>query len=36
MRSLFEGCGSIITIDCMRFPDSGKLRVIAFLTVKIS
>ncbi|KAL8549731.1 hypothetical protein ACS0TY_008540 [Phlomoides rotata] len=34
IRSYFEGCGTITSIDCMTFPDSGKFRGIAIITYK--
>ncbi|KAL8476653.1 hypothetical protein ACS0TY_029082 [Phlomoides rotata] len=38
IRSYFEGCGTntITSIDCMTFPDSGKLRGIAIITYKVT
>lgn len=34
IRSYFEGCGTIMEVDCMNFPDSGKFRGIAIITFK--
>ncbi|EAY96296.1 hypothetical protein OsI_18195 [Oryza sativa Indica Group] len=34
IRSFFEACGSITSVDCMTFPESGKFRGIAILTFK--
>ncbi|XP_073143221.1 phragmoplastin interacting protein 1 [Henckelia pumila] len=34
IRSYFEGCGTIINVDCMLFPDTGKFRGIAIITFK--
>ncbi|KAL9148322.1 hypothetical protein ABFS82_12G034400 [Erythranthe guttata] len=34
IRSFFEGCGTITSIDCMTFPDTGKFRGIAMITFK--
>ncbi|KAK1320387.1 Splicing factor U2af large subunit B [Acorus calamus] len=34
IRSFFESCGTIIEMDCMTFPESGKFRGIALLTFK--
>lgn len=28
----FEGCGTITEVDCMKFPDTGKFRGIAFIS----
>ncbi|XVE99514.1 hypothetical protein REPUB_Repub03eG0205500 [Reevesia pubescens] len=28
----FEGCGTIIDVDCMKFPDTGKFRGIAIIS----
>jgi RNA recognition motif-containing protein len=36
IRSFFEACGSITSVDCMTFPESGKFRGIAILTFKVS
>lgn len=35
IRSYFEGCGTIINVDCMLFPDTGKFRGIAIITFKV-
>lgn len=35
IRSYFEGCGTIMEVDCMNFPDSGKFRGIAIITFKV-
>ncbi|KAG6601013.1 RNA-binding protein 24, partial [Cucurbita argyrosperma subsp. sororia] len=32
--SLFESCGTITEVDCMKFPESGKFRGIAILIFK--
>ncbi|WOG96256.1 hypothetical protein DCAR_0415590 [Daucus carota subsp. sativus] len=34
IRSFFESCGTITEVDCMRFPDTGKFRGIAFISFK--
>ncbi|KZV19014.1 protein gar2-like [Dorcoceras hygrometricum] len=34
IRSYFEGCGTIMNVDCMLFPDTGKFRGIAIITFK--
>ncbi|KAI3462505.1 hypothetical protein Pfo_019168 [Paulownia fortunei] len=34
IRSYFEGCGTITSVDCMTFPDTGKFRGIAIITFK--
>eukprot|EP00262_Sarcandra_glabra_P019445 TRINITY_DN732_c1_g1_i1.p1 TRINITY_DN732_c1_g1~~TRINITY_DN732_c1_g1_i1.p1 ORF type:complete len:473 (-),score=134.96 TRINITY_DN732_c1_g1_i1:219-1637(-) len=34
IRSFFEGCGTIVEVDCMRFPETGKFRGIAMITFK--
>ncbi|KAK4416540.1 Nucleolin 2 [Sesamum alatum] len=34
IRSYFEGCGTITSVDCMTFPDTGKFRGIAIMTFK--
>lgn len=34
IRSYFEGCGTIINVDCMLFPDTRKFRGIAIITFK--
>lgn len=34
--SYFEGCGTILEIDCMKFPESGKFRGIAIITFKVN
>lgn len=34
IRSYFEGCGTIIEIDCMTFPDTDKFRGIAIISFK--
>ncbi|XVF83591.1 hypothetical protein PTKIN_Ptkin16aG0501500 [Pterospermum kingtungense] len=31
----FEGCGTIIDVDCVKFSDTGKFRGIAIITFKI-
>ncbi|KAG6758388.1 hypothetical protein POTOM_038733 [Populus tomentosa] len=36
IRSFFEGCGTITEVDCMTFPDSGKFRGIAIISLKVS
>jgi len=35
IRSYFESCGTIIDIDCMKFPESGKFRGIAIISFKV-
>lgn len=35
IRSYFEGCGTITSIDCMTFPDTGKFRGIAIISFKV-
>ncbi|XVF75384.1 hypothetical protein PTKIN_Ptkin13bG0184000 [Pterospermum kingtungense] len=32
IRYYFEGCGTIIDVDCMKFPDTGKFRGIAIIS----
>ncbi|XVF23836.1 hypothetical protein REPUB_Repub13aG0074000 [Reevesia pubescens] len=32
IRYYFEGCGNIIDVDCMKFPDTGKFRGIAIIS----
>ncbi|KAF7811347.1 protein gar2-like [Senna tora] len=34
IRSYFEGCGTIIEVDAMKFPESGKFRGIAIISFK--
>ncbi|PKA56368.1 28 kDa ribonucleoprotein, chloroplastic [Apostasia shenzhenica] len=34
IRSFFENCGTVLGVDCMRFPESEKFRGIAILTFK--
>ncbi|XP_052205953.1 phragmoplastin interacting protein 1 [Diospyros lotus] len=34
IRSYFESCGTIIDVDCMKFPESGKFRGIAIISFK--
>ncbi|KAK4789834.1 hypothetical protein SAY86_017138 [Trapa natans] len=36
IRSYFESCGTIIEVDCMTFPESGRFRGIAFISFKVS
>lgn len=31
----FDHCGAITEIDCMKFPESGKFRGIAFISFKV-
>ncbi|XP_021295889.1 protein gar2 [Herrania umbratica] len=31
IRYYFEGCGTILDVDCMKFPDTGKFRGIAII-----
>lgn len=35
IRYYFEGCGTIIDVDCMKFPDTGKFRGIAIITFEV-
>ncbi|XP_068668439.1 phragmoplastin interacting protein 1 [Aristolochia californica] len=34
IRSFFDSCGTLTDVDCMKFPETGKFRGIAFLTFK--
>ncbi|KAK6234158.1 hypothetical protein QUC31_006564 [Theobroma cacao] len=34
IRYYFEGCGTILDVDCMKFPDTGKFRGIAIISFK--
>ncbi|RDX76059.1 gar2, partial [Mucuna pruriens] len=34
IRSYFESCGTIIELDCMTFPETGKFRGIAIISFK--
>eukprot|EP00270_Netrium_digitus_P016254 TRINITY_DN580_c0_g1_i1.p1 TRINITY_DN580_c0_g1~~TRINITY_DN580_c0_g1_i1.p1 ORF type:complete len:393 (+),score=115.65 TRINITY_DN580_c0_g1_i1:70-1248(+) len=34
IRSYFEGCGSVESVELLTFPDSGRFRGIAFVTFK--
>uniref|UniRef100_A0A803M2R5 Uncharacterized protein n=1 Tax=Chenopodium quinoa TaxID=63459 RepID=A0A803M2R5_CHEQI len=34
MWSFFDHCGTITDIDCMKFPETGKFRGIAFISFK--
>jgi len=32
----FQECGSIVELDCMTFPDTGKFKGIAFITFRVN
>ncbi|KAJ0892548.1 putative transcription factor interactor and regulator CCHC(Zn) family [Helianthus annuus] len=34
IQSFFEGCGSIIDIDCLKFPETGKFNGIAMISFR--